>query len=156
MSEQPIADHFKDILLTVVGQAFTAAGYTLEDKPVKQAGGLFRFVKPLENGLYAYIEFQLLRFADNEWAAGVPSRFRVTLIRSDQPDASLPTQHPDSAQRLLSALVVEDFRVPILPSAAHWWSFRAVDDLGQALAEAGSLAVGYGMPWLSGELVPPT
>jgi hypothetical protein len=28
-------------------------------------------------------------------------------------------------------------------------------ELGRALGEAGSLAVGYGMPWLSGDLTPP-
>lgn len=156
MQERQSANsHFHQVLVMVVGQAFTAAGYVLEEKPVKWAGGMFRFAKALENGLYAYIEFQLLSFSDNEWVSGMPSRFRVTLTRSDQPDAALPSQHPDHAQRLLSALVVEDFGVPILPSAAHWWSFRTTDELGQALGEAGSLTVGYGMPWLSGDLVPP-
>lgn len=155
MSIRPAIAYFREMLMTVMGQAFTAAGYALEDKPVKHAGGLFRFARPLENGLYGYIEFQLLSFSDNEWASGTPSRFRVTLIRSDQPDAALPSQHPAYAQRLLSELVVEDFHVPILPSAAHWWSFKTAGELGQALGEAGSLAVGYGMPWLNGDLVPP-
>jgi hypothetical protein len=31
-----------------------------------------------------------------------------------------------------------------------------VDALGKALAEAGSLAAGYGIPWLAGVLKPPT
>jgi hypothetical protein len=49
---------------------------------------------------------------------------------------------------------MEDFGVGILPSAAHWWSFTQTAELGQALAEAGHLVVGFGMPWLSGDLDP--
>jgi hypothetical protein len=136
-------DYFGAILVTVVGQAFTAAGYTLEDLPVKQAGGQYRFTRPLDDGRQATIEFQSLIYTDSEWSSGQPSRFRVTLLRSD------------GLRRDLSALVVQDFGVNILPSAAYWWTFRTVDDLGKALAEAGHLAVGYGMPWLAGDLTPP-
>jgi hypothetical protein len=136
-------DYFGAILVTVVGQAFTAAGYALEDLPVKQAGGQYRFSRRLDDGSQATIEFQSLMYTDSEWSSGQPSRFRVTLLRSD------------GLRRDLSALVVRDFGVSILPSAAHWWTFRTVDDLGKALAEAGHLAVGYGMPWLAGELTPP-
>jgi hypothetical protein len=53
-------------------------------------------------------------------------------------------------------LVVEDFGVNILPSADHWWEFRDTDSLGKTLAESGHLAVGYGIPWLAGELKPPS
>lgn len=49
--------------------------------------------------------------------------------------------------------VVEDFGVAILPSADHWWQFRDVTGLGRALAEAGYLVVGYGLPWLAGDEV---
>ncbi|MCB9453365.1 MAG: hypothetical protein H6672_18185 [Anaerolineaceae bacterium] len=131
------------LLLTVVGQAFSAAGYELEERPVQWAGGQFRFVKSLESGLRVVIEFQLLAYLDTEFAAGNPSRFRVTLSRSD------------GLRRTLSALVVEDFGVAILPSADHWWTFTYTEDLGKALAEAGHLIVGYGLPWLAGELTPP-
>ena len=48
-----------------------------------------------------------------------------------------------------------DFDVPILPSAEHWWDWRDSVGLGAALAEAGHLLVGYGIPWLAGELEPP-
>jgi hypothetical protein len=129
-------DHFREILLTVVGQAFTAAGYTLQERPIHWAGGRFRFI----NAAGHIIECQLLAYVDTEWSAGMPSRFRVTLRPADAPD------------RDLSALVVEDFGVSILPSAAHWWTFRTVEELGQALAEAGHLVIGYGIPWLAGEL----
>ena len=61
-------------------------------------------------------------------------------------------QRSSAVRRTLSALVVEDFGVPILPSADHWWTFRDVTELGSALAEAGHLVVGYGLPWLSGDL----
>jgi hypothetical protein len=144
-------EYFRLLLLTVVGQAFSAAGYTLEERPTQWAGGLYRFVKTLESDLYAFIEFQHLHYTD-----GSPSRFTVTLARSDQPNPRLLSTESRSARRGLPALVVEDFGVPILPSADHWWTFESVDQLGRALGEAGSLAVGYGMPWLSGDLQPPT
>ena len=144
------------LLLTVVGQAFTSAGYALEDKPVQQAGGRFRFVKALENGLYGFIEFQLLAYVENEWVSRMPSCFRVMLIRSDQPAPYAASNHPQYVQRTLSALVVEDFGVGILPDANHWWTFSNTDELGKVLAEAGYLAIGYGIPWLAGELQPPS
>lgn len=149
-------EYFRMLLLTVVGQAFTAAGYLLDENPVHWAGGRFRFTHRLENGLHTFIEFQLLAYTDSEWSSGVPSRFRVTLIRSDQPAPYAHSDHPDTVRRSLSALVVDDFGVAILPSADHWWTFRDTTELGNALAEAGHLAVGYGMPWLAGELQPPS
>ena len=147
---------FQAILVTVVGQAFHAAGYALDEAPVQWAGGRFRFFKHLETGLLAFIEFQHLAYVDSEWAAGMPSRFRVILTRTDQNNPSAKSEHPHYAQRDLSTLVVEDFGVPILPSANHWWSFYSMDELGKALAEAGHLIIAYGMPWLAGKLDPST
>ncbi|HEX2620688.1 MAG TPA: hypothetical protein VHL11_11080 [Phototrophicaceae bacterium] len=134
--------YFRTLLLTVVSQAFTAAGYLLEENPMQQAGGLYRFQKSLEDGKTATIEFQHLVYHDSEWSSGVPSRFRINLSRSD------------GLRRDLSALVVEDFGVAILPSGKHWWMYRDTNSLGQALAEAGRLVIGYGMPWLAGDLHP--
>jgi hypothetical protein len=131
-------EYFRTLLLTVVGQAFTAAGYLLEDSPMQQAGGLYRF-----SSANATITFQNLLYQDTEWSSGSPSRFRVIL------------SHSDGRQRDLSALVVEDFGVAILPSGSHWWAYRDTTSLGHALAEAGHLAIGYGMPWLTGDLLPP-
>lgn len=135
-------DSFRELLLTVTGQAFAAAGYELADQPMKWANGQFRFHKALPDGNTATIEFQHLTYADTEWASGNPSRFKVTLLRSD------------GLKRDLSALVVTDFGVAILASAAHWWTYRDIASLGRALGEAGSLAVAYGMPWLAGDLSP--
>jgi hypothetical protein len=149
-------EYFRLLLLTVVGQAFSAAGYELEQRPAQWVGGLYRFVKRFDNGLYGFIEFQYLHYADTEFSSGVPSRFRVSLIRSDQPNANLKSVHSAYARRTLSALVVEDFAVSILPSADHWWTFTNTAQLGSALAEAGHLFVGYGIPWLAGDLVPPS
>jgi hypothetical protein len=148
-NEQTPQEYFRLILLTVVGQAFGAAGYHLEERPVQWAGGLFRFAKTLDGGLYGFIEFQLLAYPPE---APAPSLFRVNLIRSDSPNAAVPSAHPQYARRTLSALVVDDFDVHILPSVDHWWTYRDVTELGKALAEAGHLAIGYGMPWLSGDL----
>jgi hypothetical protein len=153
---QNAQDYFRMLLLTVLGQALEAAGYNLEEQPTQWAGGRFRFRKKLDSGLYGFIEFQLLSYVDSEWSAGMPSRFRVTLIRSDQPAAYAPSHHPEYAARGLSQLVVDDFKVAILPAADHWWSFSTTETLGNTLAEAGHLIVGYGMPWLAGDLHPPS
>jgi hypothetical protein len=156
MNSQSPQEYFRLILLTVVGQAFGAAGYSLEDSFVQQSGGLFRFTKALDGGLYGFIEFQLLNYTDSQWSSGAPSRFRVILIRSDQPSAVTPSRHPRYARRTLSALVVNDFGVGILPSGDHWWTFTSTEQMGNALVEAGHLVVGYGMPWLCGDLIPPS
>lgn len=151
---QSAQDYFRMLLITVVGQAYGAAGYMLEERPIQWASGQFRFVKLLDNGLSAIIEVQHLAYSDTEWSSGMPSRFRVTLIRTDQTNAAVPSSHPQYARRTLSALVVADFGVAILPSADHWWTYRTTEELGHALAEAGHLVVGYAMPWLSGDLLP--
>ena len=140
-AEEAVAS-FRLLLLTVLGQALTAAGYALEEDEVSQANGRFRLHHRNSAADERAIEFQLLAGVANEWAPQMPSRFRVTLIRGDQ-------------RRTLGALVVTDFDVPILPSAEHWWDWRDSVGLGAALAEAGHLLVGYGIPWLAGELEPP-
>jgi hypothetical protein len=153
--QQSPQEYFRLLLLTVVGQAFSAAGYRLEEREMQWAGGLFRFAKHFENGLYGFIEFQLLHYnREIPEAQNSPSRFRVSLIRSDEANAILPSKHPQYVRRTLSALVVDDFDVQILPSADYWWTFRDVTELGKTLAEAGHLVIGFGMPWLSGELQP--
>lgn len=155
-AEQTPQEYFRLVLLTVIGQAFAAAGYELEESPVQWAGGMFRFVKSLDSELKAFIEFQLLAYVETQWASRQPSRFRVTLTRTDQSAPAAASSHPAYMRRDLSALVVDDFGVAILPSAAHWWPFANTDELGKALAEAGHLTIGYGMPWLSGDLLPPS
>jgi hypothetical protein len=149
-ARQSLAEYFRLLLLTVVGQAFAAAGYQLEERPAQWAGGLFRFRKDLGGGMTSAISFQLLAYTDTEWSSGSSSRFTVTLSRHVLPGSAL-----ESAERTLSRLVVEDFGVAILPSADHWWAFSGTEQLGRALAEAGHLVVGYGLPWLAGELAPP-
>lgn len=150
---QPLQEYFRTLLHTVVGQAFEAAGYTLKEEPFRWINGRFRYEKVLDDGFIAYMEFQVLVAADNMWSAGMPSRFTVTLYRSDQPGGR-PSNHDRYARRLLSMLVVDDFGVDILPDREYWWEFRDTESLGKALAEAGHLVIGYGMPWLAGELSP--
>ncbi len=145
---QAAQDYFRTLLRTVLGQAFAAAGYRLAQAPLQWAGGKFRFVKPFEDGSQGMIDFQALVYSDSAWSSAAPSRFRVQLARSQAGNIL--------AARSLSQLVVADFGVLILPSADHWWAYSDTDSLGKALAEAGHLAIGYGMPWLAGELSPPS
>ena len=132
-----------------------------KNAPPNGAGGLFRFAKPLDLGqesevLNAFIEYQLLAYTDTMWASRSPSRFRVTLTRTHQPTPRQPSAHADFLQRDLGTLVTQDFGVAILPGADYWWTFTNTDELGKALAESGHLIIGFGMPWLSGELQPPS
>lgn len=147
-------DYFRTILRTVVGQAFDAANYHLKQSPLQWAGGKYRFTKSFDNGLYGLIDFQVLIYTENMWSSGMESRFRVQLTRSDDQNGK-STHHEQYDTRTLSELVVGDFGVNILPSADHWWTYQDTDSLGKGLAEAGHLVVGYGMPWLSGDLTPP-
>ena len=147
-------DYFRTLLRTVVDQAFSAAGYHLLETPLQWAGGKYRFAKRFPEGLFGFIDFQVLVYSDSMWSAGAPSRFRVQLTRS--PDRhGLAREKRAFATRGLSQLVVEDFAVGILPAADHWWTFHDTASLGASLAEAGHLIVGYGIPWLAGELAPP-
>ena len=146
--------YFRTLLRTVIGQAFDAAGYQFESTPLQWAGGKYRFIKAFADGFYGLIDFQVLVYSDTMWSAGAPSRFRVQLTRSPDRTGG-DTDAAGYATRSLSQLVVRDFGVEILPGADHWWIYRDTDSLGEALAEAGHLIVGYGLPWLAGELLPP-
>ena len=148
-------DYFLTLLQTVTGQALDAAGYYLQQTPLQWAGGRFRFAKAFDDDCYGLIDFQVLVYSDTAWSLGQPSRFNVQLGRSGNRTPS------DSDERRLSTrslgqLVVRDFGVKILPAEDHWWSYHDTDSLAQALAEAGHLIVGYGIPWLAGELSPPS
>ena len=146
-------EYFGALLRAVVGNAFAAAGYHLDKAPLQQAGGRFRFVKAFDDGSVGWIDFQVLVYSDTMWSGGTPSRFRVQLTRSCANRRTAAP--PDQLARGLSQLVVADFGVRILPSSDHWWTYSDTDSLGKALAEAGHLIVGYGIPWLAGELRPP-
>ncbi len=152
---QASQDYFRTLLQTVMGQALEAAGYTLEQAPLQWAGGRYRFAKALEDGCLGLIEFQVLVYSDNAWSMDQPSRFKVQLGRSSIRGAGR-TDADRYAMRSLSQLLIRDFGVKILPDTDHWWRYHDTDSLGRALAEAGHLIVGYGLPWLSGELSPPS
>ena len=147
-------DYFRTLLQTVVGQAFSAAGYQLQDAPMQWAGGKYRFARALPDGFFGLIDFQVLVYSDTMWSAGALSRFNVQLTRARHRHGQAGNGAA-CATRGLSQLVVEDFGVAILPAADHWWTFHDTESLGAALAEAGHLVVGYGMPWLARELIPP-
>lgn len=150
---QSLQEYFRTIMHTVVGQAFTAAGYELLEEPMGWLGGRFRYMKSLDNDLSAYIEFQVLVYNENAWTSKQPSRFRVNLVRSDKAGGRA-SQHEKYLKRTLSQLVVDDFSVNILPSSDYWWSFSDTDSMGKTLAEAGHLIIGYGIPCLAGDISP--
>lgn len=150
---QSLQDYFRTLMHTVMGQAFAAAGYELRHEPVKWLGGRFRYSKDLGKGFTAYIEFQVLVYNDTAWTGGQASRFNVMLYTSEVAGGK-PSRHANAVNRSLSQLVVTDFAVPILPDADYWWQFTDTESLGNSLAEAGHLIIGYGIQWLAGELKP--
>src|SRR5258708_21062175 len=139
---------FGQILETVAGQAFQAAGYTLQSNPMHQSRGLFRYRKLLSSAdnLSVYIEWQLLYYQ------GGPSRFRVNLLRSSGPDARSATESDEAMETTLTKLVWEGFGVRQLSGPDSWWSFDSHNALGQAIAQAAKLVFGFGIPWLEGTL----
>ena len=141
-------EFFGQTLQTVAGQAFAAAGYTLQHNPMHQSRGLFRYVKPLEGDVSVYVEFQLLFYE------GGPSRFRVNLLRNTGADARASANYANRVDTTLSKLLWEDFGVRQFDSPDHWWVFGNPNQLGHALAEAARLVFGFGIPWLEGTLQP--
>src|SRR5258707_152708 len=139
---------FGQILETVAGQAFQAAGYTLQSNPMHQSRGLFRYRKLLSNAdnLSVYIEWQLLYYQ------GGPSRFRVNLLRGTGPDARSAGESGEGIETTLTKLVWEGFGVRQLTGPDHWWSFDGPNPLGQTIAQATRLVFGFGIPWLEGTL----
>jgi len=137
---------FGEIAARVVGQALTALGYTLQSNPTHQARGLFRYSKTFEDGHSTYVEFQALYYQ------GGPSRFRVNLLRNIGPDARSPSDYAEKVDTTLGKLLWNEFGVRQLSSPDHWWTFRAPNELAYAIAEAGKLLIGFGIPWLEGEL----
>ncbi|GAB4570760.1 MAG: hypothetical protein Kow0077_05680 [Anaerolineae bacterium] len=138
---------FGGLLVHVLGQMMTAAGYTLLESPVQQAGGLFRFTRALPDGTRLTVDFQVLVYQD------APDRFQPVLSRVV---AGAGRDAGSHAERItLPRLVVDVFGVRVLPHADHWWPFQDVSTAGEGLLEAGKLLVAYGLPWLEGTLQPP-
>ncbi|MEP7288099.1 MAG: hypothetical protein ABI947_20280 [Chloroflexota bacterium] len=150
---------FGQMVERVAGQAFAAAGYTLQNNPMHQSRGLYRYAKALPSGLAAYVEFQLLYYQGSG-----PSRFRVNLLRNAGPDARANVKDSDKdseksedsakVEITLTKLIWDEFGVRQLDSDDHWWLFSDPNQLGHAVAEAGKLLFGFGIPWLEGTLTP--
>lgn len=138
---------FYAMLERVVGQALTAAGYAPENQPLQQARGLIRYRKALGDGVYAFIEWQLLAFEQSPVA-----QFQVILIRNRGVEARAHTDFEDRAEHTLPWLIWHLFEARVVPSDSVWWEFRDEVELGQALASAGRLLFGYGVPWLEKKL----
>jgi hypothetical protein len=154
---------FKEALLHVTGQAFEAAGYELVGDAVQEAAGLFRFRRPLGEGWYAFIEFQLLLYRDTP-----ATRFRVNLARShglspkagrkvgserEKTDAKGAKEgsakgEPGALNAPLTQVLWHVYGLRDYPDPEYWWEFTSYPELAQALADAGRNALTYGRVWL--------
>jgi hypothetical protein len=142
-------EQFGEILQKYAGQAFTAAGYTLQDNPLHHMRGLYRYRKALSGDVAAYVEFQLLYYPN-----GV-SRFRVNLLRNRGTDArAVDPNYTERIDTTLSRLLWDEFGVQQLGNADYWWLFKNPTELAYAVVEAGKFALGFGIPWLEGTLRP--
>ncbi|HRE47009.1 MAG TPA: hypothetical protein PLD47_04730 [Aggregatilineales bacterium] len=147
MSES-LESSFGAILEQVGGEAFKAAGYTLDANSLQQGRGLYRYQKALPDGATAYLEFQVLNYGGQ-----APSRFRLSLLRNRGVEAR-DNSDPARVEITLSRLLWDQFTVRVLDGADHWWLFRTSHELGMAIAAAGKLLFGFGIPWLEGTLMP--
>lgn len=138
---------FQTMLEQVVGQALAAAGYVLEDQPLQQTRGLIRYRKALGDDIYAFIEWQLLAFEQSRVA-----QFQVNLLRNRGTEARAQTDAEERVEHTLPWLIWHVFETRVVPSDSVWWEFRDEIELGQALASAGRLLFGYGVPWLEKNL----
>jgi hypothetical protein len=134
---------FLSVLRQVLGQALDAAGYSLQQDPLGQGRGLFRFRKKVAENHYAFIDFQTLYYPQSDL-----SRFRISLIRSTQPQARAESAQVE--ERTLAHIMWHEYNARVLPADDHWWLYKHPPDLGQALYEAGKLLFGYGIPWVEG------
>src|SRR5258708_14164847 len=136
---------FGQVLETVAGQAYAAAGLELEAVAMHQARGLFRYRKGLEEGVTIYVEYQLLHYQ------GGTSRFRVNLLRNKGADARSDAGYTERVDTTLSKLIWDDFGVRQFSGPDHWWGFNNTQELGQGLVEATRLVFGFGVPGLQGQ-----
>ncbi len=137
---------FRKTLQHVIGEAFDAAGYALEDNPMAQKRGLFRYHKALAEDQHAFIEFQTLYHPQSDL-----SRFRVSLLKNSVPQARQAT--PQTEAHDLAYVIWHIWEVPgVLPADSHWWMYKHATDLAPQLYEAGKLLFGYGVPWLEDTL----
>lgn len=136
---------FYTVLHHILGQALAAARYELENNPMQQARGLYRYGKKRNDHEYVFIEFQTLYHSQSEL-----SRFRITLLKNSQPAARAAT--PQAVEKSLSEVIWQDFGARVLPDADYWWLYKHPRDLAPEMYEAGKLLFAYGVPWLEGTI----
>ena len=134
-------DFFLATVQHVIGQPLSAAGYVLEDNPLHQTRGLFRYRKALDIERYAFLEFQTLYNPQSEL-----SYFRITLLRNVTPDARAAS--PEQLERSLAHLLWHEYDLRVLSFDDHWWVYKFQQDLAPSLYDAGKLLFAYGIPWL--------
>ncbi|HKZ85908.1 MAG TPA: hypothetical protein VJ793_19910 [Anaerolineae bacterium] len=113
-------DIFKDMLLQAAGDAIARRGYTLQDDAIQVRSGLYRFARPVEGGVLAFVDVQLLFYS-----GGGPSRFEVKVWRSDR---------PNDKTRL--GVWLREQAVETLADDLGWWEFASGPELEESLRDA--------------------
>ena len=113
-------DIFKDMLLQAAGDALARRGYTLQDDAIQVRSGLYRFARPVEGGVLAFVDVQLLFYS-----GGGPSRFEVKVWRSDR---------PNDKTRL--GVWLREQAVETLADDLGWWEFASGPELEESLRDA--------------------
>jgi hypothetical protein len=137
---------FGQLLAQVAGSVFEAAGYALESTAAHHSRGLFRYRKALKADLYTFVEFQMLAYQ------GMPSRFRVNLLRNTTSDARAAAPNEEKLEITLARLLWDVFKADRYGSPDYWWQFNGAAQLGQALADAGKMVFAFGIPYIEGTL----
>ena len=113
-------DVFKEMLRRVSGDALARRGYALQDDAVQVRSGLYRFARPLEGGVLALVDVQLLFYS-----GGGPSRFEVKVWRSDRPN-----------DKIRLGVWLRAQNAETLADDLGWWEFVSGPELEDALRDA--------------------
>lgn len=111
---------FKELLLEVAGDVLAQRGYHLQDDAIQIRSGLYRFAKALEGDTWAFVDVQLLFYAE-----GGASRLGVNVWRTDRPK-----------EKVGLGAWMHDQHIETLADSLGWWEFVSGRELEEALQDA--------------------
>lgn len=142
--------NFQAALKKFVVPGIAPLGYQKIRLPNLRGAGVTFFRKHLFDDIYAYIQFQLGR-----WAAAplgvppIPRSFKIILIRNigDEPDP-IPREYPDYLIMPLSSVLWVALGIYKYEWQYHEWKFFTKEELQDQLELAMDDLISYGIPWL--------
>lgn len=106
--------------MEVAGDVLAQRGYHLQDDAIQIRSGLYRFAKALEGDVWAFVDVQLLFYAE-----GGASRLGVNVWRTDRPK-----------EKVGLGAWMHDQHIETLADSLGWWEFVSGRELEEALQDA--------------------